>query len=158
MTASHSIIIKQYDADNGKFRANTWVQDCQERANTHLTKWNGVDAHHTNGLSEICIRDIQDNCRAMILHSQHKWSEPITANLCPYVFIYANNAYSSTPLLAQPQGLSPLQFFTGNKLQDNPNHWHPFGCPNYILNEALFSSQKINHKWKSRSKVGVYLG
>ena len=60
-------------------------------------------------------------------------------------------------MLAQPQGLSPLRLLIGTQVQDNLNHFHPFGCPNYFLNEDLCSSQKIHHKWKTRSKVGVYL-
>ena len=73
MATSHGIIIKQYHADNGIFRANAWVQDYQENANQHLTTYAGVDAHHTNGLSDRRIRDIQDNGIAMIIHAQHKW-------------------------------------------------------------------------------------
>ena len=81
MAASHVIIIKQNHADNDIFRANAWVQDCQERSNTQLTTYAGVHAHHTNGLSEICIREIQDNIRAMMLHAQQKCTKAITANL-----------------------------------------------------------------------------
>ena len=69
MTASYGIIINQYHADNGIFRSNAWVQEFQEHANPQLTTYSGLDAHHTNGLSEIRIRDIQDNGRAMMLHA-----------------------------------------------------------------------------------------
>ena len=79
MIASHGIIIEQYHAYNGIFRANSWVQHCQEHANQHLTTYTRVDDHHTNGLAERRIRDIQDNVRAMILRAQHKWLEAITA-------------------------------------------------------------------------------
>ena len=91
----------------------------------------------------------------MMLHAQHKRPEAITANLWPYAIRHAKNA---TTLLAHPQGLSPLQIFTGTQVQNNPKHLHPFGCPTYVLNEALRSYQRIHHKWKTRSKVGLYLG
>ena len=94
----------------------------------------------------------------MILHAQQKWPEAITYNLLPYAIRHANNAYNTNPLLAHPQGLSPLQLFTETQVQDNPKHCHPFGCPNYVLNESLRSSHLIHHKWKTRSKDGVYLG
>ena len=50
------------------------------------------------------------------------------------------------------------ELFTGTQVQDNSNNWHPFCCPNYVLNESLYSSQQIHHRWKTRSKVGMYLG
>ena len=81
MTASYGIIVKQYYADNGIFRENAWVLYCQERANTHLKTYSGVDACHINGLAERRIRDIQDNSVAMMLHAQHKFPEAITTNL-----------------------------------------------------------------------------
>ena len=56
------------------------------------------------------------------------------------------------------QGLSPLQLFTGAQVQYNLNHFHPFGWPNYFINESPLYSQRIYHKWKTRSKVRVYLG
>ena len=137
MASSHGIIINQYHTDNGILRANCWVQDCQERANPQITTYDGVDDHHTNGLGERRIRDIQDKFRYMMIHSQHKCPEAITYNLWPYDLRHSNNAYYSIPLLLHPQVLSPLHFFTGNQVQDNPTHWNSFGCPNYILNEAL---------------------
>ena len=158
MSASHDIIIEQYHADNGIFRANAWVQDCQERSNTHITTYYGLGAHHNNGLAERRVRYIQDNDRAMILYAQQKIPEAITAYLWPYSLRHANNSYSATSLLALPQILSPLQLFTGYQFQDNPHQCHPFGCPTYVLNEALRSSHWIHHKWKTRSKVVVYLG
>ena len=72
MSASHGIIIKKYHSDNGIFRANTWVQYCQEHANPQLTTYGRVDDHHTNGLAERCNRDIQDNGRDMMIYAQHK--------------------------------------------------------------------------------------
>ena len=158
ISASHGIIIKQYHAENDIFRANAWVQDCQERANQQLTNNSGADAHHTTGLAEGFIRDIHDNGKAMMLHAQQKWPEAITTNLWPYSIIHANNACDTTPFLAHPQRLSPLHLFTGTQVQDNRNHWKPFCFPTYVLNQALLSSKRIYQKWKTSSKVGVYLG
>ena len=112
MVASHGIIIKKYHAENENFRANAWVQNYQERANPKITTYDGVDAHHSNGLAGRCIRDIQDNVRSMMIHAQQKWPETITAHLWPYALKHTNNAHNDTPLLAHPQGFSPLQIFT----------------------------------------------
>ena len=73
ISSSSGIIIKQYHAENVIFRANAWIQDCQYRANPQLTTYVGVDVHHTNGLREGNIKDIQDSGTAMILHAQNKW-------------------------------------------------------------------------------------
>jgi hypothetical protein len=34
----------------------------------------------------------------------------------------------------------------------------PFGCPAYVLENALQSGKGIHNKWKYRSRVGIYLG
>ena len=155
MVASNDIIIKQYHSDNEILRANDWVQDCQERTNTKLTTYTRVDAHHINGLSERIIGDIQDNGRSMMIHYQQKCTESITDKLWPYNLRHAKNDYNTTPLLAHPQGLSPLQLFTVTQVKEKPRHFNPFGFPTYVLNEALRYYQKIHHKWKTRSKYGV---
>ena len=36
-------------------------------------------------------------------------------------------------------------------------HFHPVGCPVYILNDVLQDS-KTQPKWLPRSRVGAYLG
>ena len=69
MATSHGIIIKQYHADNGIFRAISWVQDFQKRANIQLTTYTGADAHHTNDLADRRIRELQDNGISMMLHA-----------------------------------------------------------------------------------------
>ena len=40
----------------------------------------------------------------------------------------------------------------------NPMAWMPFGCPVYVLDNALQNTTRILNKWKHRSRVGVYLG
>ena len=94
----------------------------------------------------------------MMLHAQQKCTEAITANLWPYALRHSNNAYNTTIFLSYPQGLSTLHIFTGTQVQDKPKHCHPFGCPTYVLNEALQSYRKRHYKWKTRFKFGVYLG
>jgi hypothetical protein len=36
--------------------------------------------------------------------------------------------------------------------------WMPFGCPVYVLDNALQNTTRIINKWKHRGRVGVYLG
>ena len=43
-------------------------------------------------------------------------------------------------------------------MSPNPKHWQHFGCPVYVLERTLQTAGGIHHKWRERSKVGVYLG
>ena len=69
--ASHNVQILNYHADNGIFRANEWIKDCQSEPNPQGMYLSGVDSHHTNGIAERRIRDIQDSGRTMLIHAVH---------------------------------------------------------------------------------------
>ena len=97
----------------------------------------GVDAHHTNGIAERRIRDIQNSGRNMLIHADHLWKSHITTNLRPYATRLGNQAYNDTPLLGNAQGKTTTQLFKSTELQDHPKHWKPFGCTNFVLTPAL---------------------
>jgi hypothetical protein len=67
----------------------------------------------------------------------------------------SNEILSSTPSLKD--ATTPLEKFTGVKVQPKLNQFHTFGCPAYVLNNTLQSGRKA-HKWVERSRVGIYLG
>ena len=96
-SSSHGVQILNYHADNGVFRANNWIKACQSDPNPQGMTFAGVNAHHTNGLAERRIQDIQDNGRAMMLHGTNKWKTHTTINLWPYALWIANQAYNNTP-------------------------------------------------------------
>ena len=95
--SSHGVKILNYHADNGVFRANNCIKACQSDPNPQGMTFAGVDAHHTNGLAEHRIRDIQDNGRAIMIHATHKWKTHTTINLWKYALRLANQAYNNTP-------------------------------------------------------------
>ena len=74
--------------------------------------FSGLDAHHTNGIAERRIRDIQDYGRTMLIHAAHRWKSHITTNLWTYAIRLGNQAYIDTPLLGNAQGKTPTQLFT----------------------------------------------
>ena len=117
----------------------------------------GVNAHHQNGIAERRIREVQDMARTMLIHAAHRWPECITANLWPYAIRMANEAMNSSPSLQDPKHRSPIQIFTNSKVAINPKHFQTFGCPVYVLDNALQHNAPY-HKWKERSRVGIYLG
>jgi len=94
----------------------------------------------------------------MLIHAQHRWPSAITANLWPYALRMATDAMNATPNLKFKDGRTPLESFARTKIASNPKHWHHFGCPAYTLAQELQMDTSIYHKWKGRSRVGVYLG
>ena len=94
----------------------------------------------------------------MLIHAHRRWPSAITANLWPYAITMANDAINATPNLKLKDGSTPIELFAKTKVASNPKHWHHFGCPVYVLEDALQSSAQIFHKWKERSRIGVYLG
>ena len=147
--------VKSYQADNGIFRANKWVRDCQMKGQ-RLT-FTGVNAHHQNGMAERRIGILQELTRAMLIHSQHKWPKVITPNLWPYAMRMANDCLNETPNMQDDMKRTSEQIFSDTLVQPNLKHHKVFGCPVYVLDEAL-QQGTIFHKWKERSRVGVYLG
>ena len=152
-----NVNIKAYHADNGIFTANAWKQSCIDKEQT-LT-YAGVGAHHQNGVAERRIRLLQDMARTMIIHAYIRWPKAITANLWPYAIRMANDVLNSTPNLQHPDKGIPEALFTNNKsIASNPKHWHHFGAPAYVLAAPLQTNVNIFHKWKERSRIGIYLG
>ncbi len=153
--ADRGIRIRAYHADNGVFRANKWRDACQE--NKQNLTFSGVNAHHTNGMAEKRIRDLQDLARTMLIHAANHWKNCITANLWPYAVKMANDTLNNTPLPGDPGRRTAEQIFSKTAVNVNAKHYQTFGCPVYVLANELQSGNPY-HKWKERAKVGIYLG
>ena len=67
----HGVHIKGYHADNGVFRANRWVLDCQLKQ--QVLTFAAVNAHHQNGKAEPHICTLQELTRTQLIHLSHKW-------------------------------------------------------------------------------------
>jgi hypothetical protein len=152
---SRGVTIKAYHADNGIFRACKWLQACKDKR--QRITFTGVHAHHTNGMAEKHIRDLQDLARAMLLHASMRWNTHITANLWPYAIRMANEVLNSTPCPQLSSWQTPQQVFDGTKVLPNPKHFQLFGCPVYVLATPLQAGNSY-HKWKEQAWVGIYLG
>lgn len=152
---SMGVNIQGYHADNGTFRANAWINDCNRR-NQRMT-FAGVNAHHQNGMAERRIKELQELARSMLMHAHRRWENCITANLWPYALRMANEAFNNLPSLVDSKRRSPLQMFAKSNVVVNPKHFQPFGCPVYVLDNDL-QLKKPFHKWKERSRVGIYIG
>jgi hypothetical protein len=71
--------------------------------------------------------------------------------------INANTVFDEAPSLQDKQRRRTLQVFSGTKVAINIKHYIPFGCPVYVL-DANLRSGLPHHKWRQRSRVGIYLG
>lgn len=152
---SMGITVKAYHADNGVFRAKKWVDHCASMQQG--LSFAGVNAHHQNGKAERRIRELQELARTMLIHASKRWPKCITANLWPYAIRMANHVYNHTPSLQDKAFRSPQQIFSKSTIAANAKHFHPFGCPVFVLDNALQHGGPF-HKWNQRSRVGIYLG
>ena len=138
---------------NGRFEDNAFISDC--RAQRQGLSYCGVNAHFQNGIVERRIRDLQEQTRTSMLYAMNKWKHMILICLWPYAMRHANDIVNTTPRKDEDQ--SPLERFSGVNIMPKLRHFHAFGCPTYMLDNALQSGQGTP-KWKQCSRVGVYLG
>ena len=145
--------IIHYHADNGRFANNAFIADC--KAQRQGLSYCGVNAHFQSGIAERRIRDLQEQTRTSMLYAMKKWKRMVLICLWPYAMRHANDVANATPRKCEDQ--SPLERFSGVSINPKLRHFHAFGCPTYVLDNALQSGQG-SPKWKQSSRLGVYLG
>ena len=150
----NGVKIEHYHHDNGIFASAAWKEDCRKKGQTY--SYSGVNAHFQSGIAERRVRELQELARAMLIHAQHRWKEAINSHLWPYALRTANDVYNEAPTTKLKR--SPCEVFSNSKVMPNPMSWKTFGCPVYVLDNALQNAGGIRHKWKHRSRVGIYLG
>ena len=148
-----NVRIYHYHADNGRFADNGFIKACQEEGQG--ISYCGVNAHWQNGICEKRIRDLPEAARTQIIHAQHRWPNAIDAHLWPYALRYATAIDNATP--NRTTGESPIERFAQSSVKPKLRHYHPFGCPVYVLRNELQGGQSLP-RWESRARVGVYLG
>ena len=148
----HGVRILHYHCDNGRFTDKVFVDDVR-MAHQTIT-FCGVGAHHQNGVAKRCIQDITENAHTSLLHAAHRWPKAIAANLWPQAIKHVVNVRNSLPQPGKTE--SPLSKFTGMSLQPNLKHFHPFGCPVYVL-QAPLQTRSPFPKWGECSRIGIFL-
>ena len=124
------------------------------KANFQTLSHSGVNAHFQNSMAEKRICDLQDAARTMLVHAKHHWPKAINAHLWPYALRTANEIHANSP---RADGKMPIELFSHGTTSTSPRHFHPFGCPIYILNDCMQAGIK-GPKWEEHARVGVYLG
>ena len=74
-----------------------------------------------------------------------------------YALRHANDIMNNTPNMQNKKKRTAMQIFSNSNININKKHWQPFGCPVYVLDNALANGKPF-HKWKQRTRIGVYLG
>jgi hypothetical protein len=149
---SHGVSIRQYHADNGRFVDHEWRDHLEAKDQT--ISFSGVHAHFQNALAERRIRQLQDSARTMLVHVKHRWPRAINSHLWPYALRMANDLHMNTPTIS---GKAPIELFSQFATATDPKHYHPFGCPVYVLSERQAADGK-GAKWVERSRVGINIG
>ena len=144
--------ILHYHADNGRFADNAFIADCN--AQRQSLSYCGVNAHFQNGIAERRIWDLQEQARTSMLYTMTKWKKMILICRWPYAMRHANDVANSTPRKGEDD--SPVEKFSGVPVRPKLRHFHAFGCPTYVLDDALQSGQGVP-KWKQRARLSVYL-
>jgi hypothetical protein len=147
------VTVKHYHADNGRFADKGFVNHVVK--NRQSISYCGVNAHFQNGMAEKRIRDLQDQTTTMLMHAESKWPDVISLNLWPYALREANETLNATP--SKVTGQVANEMFSGSDTPTVLRHYHPFGCPAYVLNDSLAAGKSIP-KWHKRARLGVYLG
>ena len=80
----------------------------------------------------------------MLLHAAHQWSKMIAAHLWPQVLKHASNICNV--LLCNGKTQAPISLFFNTTIEPNIKHFHPFGCPVYVL-QAPLQTQNPFPKW-----------
>jgi Reverse transcriptase (RNA-dependent DNA polymerase) len=152
--ALYGVTVQHYHADNGIFVSKAWKDDCLQKRQGFT--YSGVNAHFQSGIAERRIREVQNAARVMLIHAQSRWPEAISTNLWPYAIRTAMDTYCEAPLKALNEK-SPAEVFTSGIVKPEPRLWRPWGCPVYVLDNAL-QQGKPKAKWQDRSRVGTYIG
>jgi hypothetical protein len=149
----NGVLVEEYMADNGVFKANAFVKHIQDH--NQKLKFCGVNAHHQNAVAERSIRTVSECARSMLLHASMRWKDGIDSSLWPMAVSYATYLYNHLP---QSNGVAPADLFMGTQI---PRHklkdMHTWGCPVYVLDPKLQQGKKLP-RWEPKSRKGIFLG
>lgn len=151
---SHGVTVRHYHCDNGRFAESSFRDSCL--ASNQTVSFCGVNAHHQNGIAERRIKDLRESSRSMLLLAKHNWPSAITENLWPFALRHASLIRRNS---ARDTAVSPLGIFSGvTDVTPDLSSFHTFGCPTYVLDNALQQQNSLPTQWTERSRVGIYLG
>jgi len=147
---SLGIQVKSYRADNGVFATKDFIQNI--KLNDQNMTFSSTGSHFQNGVAERAIRLVSEWTRTVLLHVGLQWQK-VTPDLGPFAVLYAVDIWNHSPSQTKECPLSASSTYSSPSL----DHFHPFGCPVYILNRSLTDGNSIP-RLQPRSHLGIYLG
>ena len=150
MALDHGVLINEYRADNGTFKANEFVAHVREHS--QKLSYCGVNAHHKNGVAERAVRTVSECARALMLYAACHWDSEVTSDLWPMAINYATYIYNHLP---NEKGIAPIDLFTevtAPKLRD----FYVWGAPVFVLHSILQAGKKLP-RWQPRSRSGMFM-
>ena len=150
----YNVAIRSYHADNGRFSEAAFKDDC-ERCDQDIS-FCAVGTHNQNEIAKANIKTFTLGVRTSLLRAKRLWPEAITTILWPFAMQYFMECYNNFHF--DDNGKSPLMKFSGIDEKSSIEHFHPFGCPVFVLDSKLQSSTKGIPKCDPRSRLGLYLG
>ena len=149
--------VRHYHTDNGVFTSDAFRQSLSQDRNQHrpLHTRSGTGAHHQNGNAQRGIQTVTHMARTMMLQCHLRWPEAFCPTLWPMALSYATWIYNHVP--SDATTLSPMERFTGSKMNCEYLRRLRVCCPAYVLHARLQDGKKLP-KWNSRAKRGQFLG
>ena len=152
--ARYSREVQHIHSDNGIFAKNEFVTHCAANNQTHT--FCGVGAHWQNGVVERYIGHLTSRARTMLIHAMRLWPAMVTPEFWPYAISHAARIHDHSPRRGQTK--SPHKLFTNEKDNINPNDFHVFGCPVFVLAKELQDGKSVQKFSRARSHMGIYVG
>ena len=110
---------------------------------------------HQNSIAERGIKELTLTARIILLHAQRHWPEYISSILWPLALKSASDRINHLSLNDSLE--SPLSRISGSANIILPEDFHTWGCPVYVLDHWLQSSNSGATKWEPRSRLEIYV-
>ena len=155
MCLDAGVIPQEYLSDNGSaFTSREYMAHlCQF---FQICRFDGVGAHHHNGVAEWAIQTIMSIAWTMILHAAIHWPNMADPSLWPMAVQHAVFLHNHVP--SPSTGLCPHDLFFKTRWSQAKFHdLHVWGCPVYMLDKTLSDGKKLPF-WTPRSHREVFMG
>ena len=149
-------IVKHYQADNGRFADNAFLDACND--NNQTITYCGVGAHHQNGIIENKNKQLTQIPRTLLLHGMRMWPQMIDSMFWPFAIKAAAERMNS--LNVNLDGTTPESIFYGVPIKNIPvKSFYTLFCLCYVLDSGLHNAEGIGApKREPHSHIRVYLG
>ena len=148
--------VKHYQADNGKFSDNGFIDAINQKY--QKITFCGVGVHYQNGIVKNKNNILTTGARTLLIHSIRMWPQMIDNLFWPLSTKAISERLNS--LQIDHKGRIPEYILHGVNVEDIPvKSFHTLFSLIYVLDARLQNSGgAAPPKWEPLSRIGVYLG